>query len=193
MEKRDYEVAADELAAKIESLGLAVACEFVPFSQSRNAKGAQPSLNWRCAVTRNGRPVKGLESVDYMKGAGHCPAYKASVRDAGGSNSMLRAEAIARECETGKVCKFAPTGIAMMQGGPAIGAPTAAEIIGSLASESDVLDYATFEDWAPELGLDPDSRAGEAIYRLCMSQALALRAAIGDAALSELRDIAGRL
>jgi hypothetical protein len=64
-------------------------------------------------------------------------------------------------------------------------------VVASLASDSNVLDYATYEDWGSELGFDPDSRKGEAIYRQCLTLALRLRAALGDGALTALREVAG--
>lgn len=189
MEYQDHKAAAVAFAELCARLGLSVGCAFVPFSQSRNAKEKSPSLNWRCAVTREGRPITGLEAVDYMQGSGHCPAAKLSVREAGGANSIGRARSIAKECETGKT----DHPYAIMQSGKPIAAPTAADVISCLCRDSDVIDYARFEDWAGEFGYDPDSRSAEKTYRACLETALALRAAIGEAALSELREIANQL
>lgn len=188
MEKRkDYEIAADEFAALAKSLGLDVTAEFVPFSQSRNAKEKHRSLNWRCTVTRSAKPIAGLEAVDYSAGIAHCPAYKADARALGNANSMLRAKFIEWECENGKrshVNEYQqPHGTKPIL-------PKTDDVLSSLARNSDVLEYPRFEDWAGDLGYDPDSREAERVYRLCLAQALALRAAIGDDNLAKLRGFA---
>jgi len=53
--------------------------------------------------------------------------------------------------------------------------------------DASAIDYATFEEWAPEMGYDADSRKGEAIYRTCLEYALKLRGAVGDKAMEQLR------
>ena len=190
---KDYEIAARDLAAMIVDLGLAVTCQFVPFSASRNAKEAHPSLNWRCTVTRNDKPVQGLESVDYMQWSGHCPASKAGKAH-WSANSHIMARAIASECETGKIARaMHGSREPFTSGSKAITPPTAADIIASLCCDAGALDYAVFEDWAADLGFDPDSRKGEATYRACLSYALALRAAVGDEKLGALRDLTNQL
>lgn len=56
------------------------------------------------------------------------------------------------------------------------------------ASDASVLDERDFESWADSLGFDSDSRAAEKIYTACLANAVALRAMIGDAGLTELRE-----
>lgn len=175
-----------DLAATIARLGLIVESEFVPFSKSRNAAEKHRSLNWRVTLKREGRDIL---TTDYSAGIAHCPAYKASVREAGGPNCILRHEAIERETETGVATTFAPSGIAMMQRGAPI-LPDATDVIYSLVRDSDVLDFATFEQWAEEFGYDTDSRSAESTYRACLEIALKLRAGIGEADLSALREAA---
>lgn len=183
---QDYEIAARDFAELVEKLELTADCAFVPFSHSRNAGESMPSLNWRCTIKRAGRPITGLESVDYMQGSGHCPAYKAGAKRFPVKGDLRRA--IALECESGKRAKPDFGGNPYATG--AITPPTAADIIESLARDSDVLEYARFEDWAADLGFDPDSRKGETIYRTCLAQALALRAAVGNGELEALRGLA---
>lgn len=182
----DYKEAAAELARRAEALGLSIDCAFVPFSQSRNAGEKMPSLNWKVTLKRNGRDIM---TTDYMQGCGHCPAHKLSVKEAGGINSIGRADAIAKECETGKTVH--PYKI--MQSGARIPAPSLADVLFCLCADSDVLNYANFEQWADNFGYDPDSRKGEAIYRQCLEIALSLRAAIGDNELSELCQLAAMM
>lgn len=187
---KDYEIAARDFAAMLADMGVTVECSFVPFSASRNKDEPRPSLNWRCRVLRNGKAVTGLESVDYGQGSGHCPAYKAGAKRYPVKADLQRAIAI--ECETGR--RAMPS----MSRGPyatsaTISAPTAADIISALCRDADVLDYARFEDWASDLGFDPDSRKGEAIYRQCLAYGLALRAAIGNDKLQALRELANEM
>lgn len=171
----------DKLAAAIEALGLSIRCEFIPFSQSRNAAEGWQSLNWRVTLERSGREVL---KTDYGQGIGYAPA---NGKIWAGGNSHVKARAIALECETGRIAK--PQ---MGQGEPyksvkPIDPPSAVDVIWSLSRDADVLDYGTFEDWAENLGYEPDSRKAEAIYRACLEIALKLRAAIGEAGLEALR------
>lgn len=169
----------------MEALGLSVRAEFVPFSKSRNAKSdpstSELSLNWRVQVLRNGRP---FIETDYSQGIGHAPAYKASERALGHANSLMRFEALKYEAENGR---RAPR-VHLMIGGRALDAPSAADVLYALTSDASVLDSATFEDWAGDLGFDPDSRLAEKIYRACLEIALKMRAAIGDSGLEQLRE-----
>lgn len=188
---QDYETAALTFAAKCETLGLTVACTFVPFSLSRNAKEAQPSLNWKCNVLRNGKAITGLSTVDYMQGSGHCPASKAGAKRFPIKPDLKRA--VALECETGKRAGFAQHMGRPYQTAASIAPPSAVDVISALCMDSDVIDYARFEDWAECFGYDADSRSAEKTYRACLEIALALRAAIGETELQALREVANEL
>lgn len=161
------------LAAAAE-LGITMEAVFIPFSRSRNASEKQPTLNWRVSLARNG---KAIITSDYSAGKGHCPAYKASIAALGNRNSIMRDDFIRRECETGRA---ADSGDKLM--------PDFADVINSLVSDADVIDYATYEDWASNFGYDPDSRKGEADYRACLDVALRMRAALGEAGVTKLRE-----
>ena len=63
-----------------------------------------------------------------------------------------------------------------------------ADVLHSLVSDSDVLNYNSFESWASELGYDLDSRKAEGIYRACLSFSLALRNGLGEQLLADLRE-----
>lgn len=71
--------------------------------------------------------------------------------------------------------------------------PTTADIFSCLALDASAIDHPSFEDWASEFGYGEDSRAGEKIYRACLATGLKLRAALGDAVLTELRELSARL
>lgn len=176
----------ETLPEAIERIGLSIRAEFVPFSKSRNAKEARPSLNWRVTLVR--RVINGegdarysdVLTTDYMQGSGHCPAYKLSVKEGGGRNS------IARECETGKT----QHPYSLMQCGKPIAPPSASDVIYSLIADSDALDYRNFEEWADNFDYDSDSKKAESIYRACMEIALQLRNGIGESNFAALRNAA---
>ena len=65
--------------------------------------------------------------------------------------------------------------------------PDPLDVLYSIVSDSDVLNYSTFEDWAENLGYDPDSRRAESTYRECLKHAIALRVAIGSDGLDRLQ------
>lgn len=171
---------SEQFEAAARDLGLGMTTEFIPYSKSRNA-GSWRSLNWEATITHDDNPVL---TTDYSAGEGHCPSYTQ------GRRSVDQDAAIRRECETGRRHRLGANGPAMTD--EAI-VPDFADVLASLISETDVLDFGTFEDWASEFGYDTDSRKAEANYRECLKNALALRAAIGDSALEQLREIAAEL
>jgi hypothetical protein len=188
IEKQDYDVARDEMSALLDSLGVSIECEFVPLSRSRNAGEKHLTVNWRVDVRRLGNSLVGEKSrrvltCDYSQGVAHLQGY-----DARAARTIDGDAAVRRACETGPVKVLSP------YNRPAVRAvaPSREDVLSSLAMDSDVLEYATFEQWAVEFGYDPDSRKGEAIYRQCLETALKLRAALGDAALEQLRELAHR-
>lgn len=164
----------------IERLGLSISSEFVPFSKSRKAETNLRSLNWIITLVRNGRDIL---TTDYSAGIAHCPAYEASKTKWPMKPDLQRA--IDVETETGKRAKTDFGGRPY----PSCDSidPNPVDVIYSLAMESDVIDYAGFEDWAESFGYDTDSRNAEKIYNACLVTALKLRAAIGETAMNALR------
>ena len=57
--------------------------------------------------------------------------------------------------------------------------PDAASVLSCLLSDADALQY-SFEEWAANLGYDPDSRKAERIYQLCVRQGERLKRLLGD-------------
>lgn len=163
----------------IERHSLAMETEFVAYSKSRHAGSAGnpdsdyngPSLNWVVRITKGGRAV--IDNTDYTAGCAHAPSYRGAV-----------SEVVAWECELGT----AWIDSAWSRGAPI--EPDMVDVLTSLAMDASVIDYPTFEGWAEDFGIDTDSRSGERAYRACISTALKLRSALGDAALSELRELA---
>jgi hypothetical protein len=59
--------------------------------------------------------------------------------------------------------------------------PEASEVLDCLTSDSaSVENCSGFEDWASDLGYDPDSRKAEKVYRACERQAAKLRNLLGN-------------
>jgi hypothetical protein len=167
-----------------ERLKIGVKAEFVPFSQSRNKAKKTPSLNWRVTLTRDGRDIL---TTDYGAGQGHCPASKRPPKLSNGAiDKYLQRKRIGIECERGKVSRARDGNYAgLMLGAPIL--PDECDVIYSLARDSDVLDYSSFEEWAENFGYDADSRSAEKIYQACLAIALQLRNGLGETVLAELQ------
>lgn len=186
---------AEKVQAFADAHGITMRAEFVPFSRSRHADGkgtgdgGKPwlSLNWRVTLAKGGRDFL---ATDYSMGSGNAPGAKASatrLASAHKPEASARADLIAWECELGIAGTYFLGDLAPQTGAsrrPIV--PPLADVLYSLQSDADVLNYGGFEDWAPDLGYDPDSRKAEAIWRACIEIALKLRAAIGDDGLAAL-------
>ncbi len=174
-------------AAEVAALGLTVDAVFVPFSQSRNKGEKSPSLNWRVTVKRNGRDVL---TCDYSAGMGHCPSYNRKAPAAWDRPlRMWQPLACAFECENGFALSPFHTwaGLRADKARPIL--PDPLDVLYSLNSDRDALNYATFEDWAGTFGYDADSRSAELTYRACLEIGLKLRAAVGESGLVKLNEI----
>lgn len=199
------------LAETLAKHEITVAAEFVPLSKSRNAKAVDDrgnpvlSLNWLVTIKRAGRDVI---TSDYMAGMAHCPSFNSKMPSAFGRPVRFWQQAVcAWECENGFVARYSHFGYsgdfkkALFPAPPIPGGevgrmlgrpiePDPASVVACFVLDSNVLDYATFEEWAGEYGYDPDSRKGEAIYRACMETALRMRAGLGEAVMADLREAA---
>ena len=65
--------------------------------------------------------------------------------------------------------------------------PTALDVLGCLASDSQSVNY-TFEEWCSEFGEDVDSIKAEKTFKACKKQAAALKKFLGDDLYKELLD-----
>ena len=66
------------------------------------------------------------------------------------------------------------------------GEPTATDVLDCLARDAASVECGSFEEWAADLGYDPDSRKAEALFRVCERQTEALRRFLGDGLLRDL-------
>jgi len=61
------------------------------------------------------------------------------------------------------------------------GPPDLAEVLDALAAQAAVIEETScYEEWAAQMGFDPDSRRGERVYRSERRQAKLLRELLGD-------------
>jgi hypothetical protein len=176
------------IEATAAALGLSVTAEFVPFSQSRNKGEAHKSFNYQVTLARNGKPIL---TTDYSMGVAHSPSYDKQTfgKVSGYYERSIRAGIEEKECETGRTHHYNSARDEVMRASKAVAIlPEPADVLHALAMDSDVLNYSAFENWAYDLGMDPDSRSGEKIYRACLEIALKLRNGLGEDNLAKLRE-----
>jgi hypothetical protein len=175
-----------ELDDYIATLGLAYSAIFIPQSSSRNAKEKNLSINWSVSISPNHgkNSIQRGITTDYMQGIGHIPKYQKIV----GYNTR-RTLAVERfeklASEQGRYAHSLDY-VLMTEKLPA---PLLRDVLYSLVMDSSVMDHDGFESWAQEFGYETDSRKAEKVYNDCLQTALKLRALIGDAAMSKLREM----
>jgi hypothetical protein len=173
------------LTEYVNSLGLTYQATFQPTPQPAD-KVKNPQLHWLITLSKGKQSM----SVPYSQGIAHVKGYRHHY----GAMSMHDAEEqelFRKTCETGKLYKLFPSGTV---GAPMFGphtqpAPELLDVLYCIVSDADVLNYSSYEEWGPELGYDPDSRAGEKVYQQCIAQSLALKQLIGFAAIEKLREL----
>lgn len=197
---RDWRAEAAEkkaaILAKLAKLGVTVEATYVPFSRSRNKDNKSTTMridgkpapefsaNWNVLVMRNGRTVLATE---FSQGAAIFPSHKMDRRG-GYSNDQWKS--LVWEAENGRAAGLVGAmGIWAKNAKAPQFMPDPADVIHCLLSDSDVLNYNSFEGWANEFGYGEDSRAAEKIYRACMETALALRNGLGESTIAELREL----
>jgi hypothetical protein len=168
-------MAKEQILQWAETYAITLTAVFVPFSQSRFAHEKSPSLNWRVTILTADQPIL---TTDFTGDYADCPSYN--------DHSIWRQERIKWECEHGYHAIGNDPFFRNPKSRPF--QPDLCDALYSLTGDTDVLNHATFEDWAREYAYDPDNRKVEAIYRAYLEIALKLRNALGDAALTELAE-----
>lgn len=191
------EVKNEKIDTYIATLKVEYEAEFVPISQSRNADGKWLSLNWKIKLGRKRGDLTGWQLItDYGQGIAHAPGYEHSWNQSGHQTEYFkivaekgRTAGVLPKLSNGKVDWYEAKDFHGYKTGKwrPIPPPLLRDILYSLISDSDVIDYAGFEDWAGNFGYETDSRKAEETYKACMDIALKLRALIGEKAMSELR------
>lgn len=169
----------DPIGYELEKMGLTMGATFIPFTQSRNAtdKGLDVSvndlsLNWRVSLYYGGKMVL---TTDYSQGVGHC----VTKLPWNGRVLAETADRIRYECETGK-----PTPFAKM-----IKAPDIKDVLYCLVADSSAYEYASFEEWAGDMGYDTDSRKAETIYNECNAIAVRIVKGLGHDVINKLQEL----
>lgn len=171
----------------IKNLGLEIKTKFVPFSVSRNSEEDNKSLNWKVTISSGKNKI----TVDYSKGVGHLPYPQTSFGVTNYQKRMIN-EAIDSAVETGVAKKLTVVDkdVKFLPGNAVFPDPNLQEVLYSLSSDSDVRHYLTYEQWAPELGYDLDSRKGEKIYEDCRKQTADFIKLVGsESNLEKLREV----
>ena len=182
-----------EIDNLLEELGLSLKIEGLPTPRT--------DKDW-CGVMYNVALYKGdrlvLETT-YTMGVGHfnlkwhdLPSHYTS-----GKNAFTREEvglyyklqkkpytSFKNEAEVNKIRASMATKIAIQEKI----LPEIKDVLYSLISDGDVINYSSFEEWADNYGYDLDSRKAEGIYAACLKTGLALRNGLGDAVLSQLQE-----
>ena len=177
----------DQISKLIETYNISMKCTFVPFTESKNCKDSSanwfkepnwPSLNWKVEILRSGRPI--LHTV-YSAGLAHIPGYKHSSHI-----SLYESEVLSNAIQKGRVPMHQEPRIATPGKVPD---PKIEDVLYCLLSDGSAdFDAQRFEDWCTDLGYDTDSRKAESIYRECLRIGQALRGALGEYVIAELRE-----
>lgn len=184
-----------DIQKALEKYKIEYSATFVPWSQSRNKDEKQPSLNWLIRLSRKGQAIE----TDYMQGCGHVAGYK-QLWNPTAWEKRNQKELVEKTCETGKAHKYFSSldavrwTTAQKLGGYWImkleqPQPILDEVLYSLLMDADVLNYATFEEWAGEFGYEEDSRSAEKVYQACLKIALQLKQMFTEVEIKELREL----
>jgi hypothetical protein len=148
--------------------------------------------HWKCTFKRGEGPHAPKLETYYSMGHGNhlserCIAA-AEADYAAGRLIIAGGIKVCHPCRIAKTKKFSDgrpdpyeQRLAMESGKHVGPPPTCADVLGNLASDASMADNAaTYEDFASELGYDPDSRKGERIYQACRKIADDLRRFLGN-------------
>lgn len=169
------EVATKMPEQLIEELGLTRELKHVPNKPNKpDIPLKELQIHWKVKILRNGREI--IET-DYHEGIGHLKGYKFNLRD-----TIHNCDQVRYACD-----HYGKSNLP--SGNPySIVPPTLKDILYCLVQDSDVINYRDFEDWADNIGYNPDSRKDEKIYQACMKIALTLSNSLGHAAMDNLRE-----
>jgi hypothetical protein len=135
-------------------------------------------LNWHVDVQFQHRT---FYSGEYHQGIGHLPGYGKVMGRVVTTPGWERLKSSLREGREVRL-GLLPTAA------PKLAAPALKDVLSCLLLDSDVLDYASFEQWAVEFGFDPDSRKVEHIYNACLKTGLAMLNVVGHGRMAALRE-----
>lgn len=171
----------DEAKAAVNRIladaGISMVAQHVPTTFDPKSKDWQ-HIAWRVTF----KSVRGEFSTDYKQGIGHLPNYPKGYNV---KLSLYDAEEIQHALKTGKVARRAGT---MIFDGKPLTPPDAADVASALVSDAYAAEYSSFEEWARDMGDNPDSIKAKGIFEACRSIALDLFRVFGTDVVQELRE-----
>jgi len=178
-----------EITQTLNNMGLTMTAEFVPFSQSRNAKKNPQvndlSINWSITINRGNRSL----TTDYMQGIGHLP--EEIKQKSFNRITIAEYETIQFACETSKIGFFSDVSkkIIIKPNNKKLNPPTLEDVLYCLLLDSEVLNYDSFESWANEFGYNVDSIKDQKVYNECMKIALKFKSMFTDIEITKLHEL----
>lgn len=141
-------------------------------------------LQWSVTIFFKG---KLLITTPYSAGIAHIPGHE-HLRHHGRGLTIHDYDIVKRIVTSGEgaLVKYGANVKHSLHSNPIM--PKLDSVMYCLISDADVINYASYEDWAANFGYDEDSRKGEKIYKDCLASALQLRSVLGDAKIAELQE-----
>ncbi len=178
--------AKEQVSLILADAGIAMTAKHVPTTFDPKSKDWQ-HIAWRVEFSS----PRGKFSTDYKQGIGHLPA---GMVPAGGRYTIYELERVQFTLSTGMVPrKDSDLGSNINFGAKPLPKPEAADVVYSLVSDASAADYASFEDWAADMGDDPDSRQAEKTFNLCRQIALDLFRVFGADVVEKLRPVVSEM
>ena len=171
-----------QLEEYVNSLGLTYMATFQPKPQPAD-KVKNPQLHWLISLSKGKRTLE----TPYSQGMGHVQGYRQNFKTP--YDKRVAEEQYRYTCETGKLSYYSESAGNWYPSNKMQPTPKLLDVLYCLVMDASVLDYSSYEEWAPELGYDIDSRKGEQVYKDCIKQSLALKNLIGHEALEKLREL----
>src|SRR5262249_9503800 len=145
----------------IETFGIQYEATYQPQNWesacTHQARAELPMFNWKVRLTVGNQTFE----TDYRVGHGNYERFRNRP-----IKTMSDVDDLAYMIQSGKQIGPNPSLRTM---GRSLPKPLLRDVLYCLVSDADALDYPEFEEWAGNLGYDPDSRKGEAAYRACLA------------------------
>lgn len=179
----DYAAIKSQIASILADAGIAATFKHVPTTYDPRSKEWQ-HIAWSVEFSS----PRGKFRTSYNQGIGHLP--KSMQPPFGKGMTVEQVERIRYSLSTGKL----PGSFSgAMLGNKPLPRPEVADVVGALISDASAADYATFEDWAADMGSDPDSREAEKTFNLCRNTALNLNRVFGPLVVEQLKPLTSEL